>query len=63
MKTIRTAIFGTGFMGRVHLERIRRVEGVEVAAVVSRREEAVPRWVTAFPCQRPQQTIGSYQLL
>jgi predicted dehydrogenase len=40
MTTIRTAIFGTGFTGRVHLEGIRRVEGVEAAAVVSRREEA-----------------------
>jgi predicted dehydrogenase len=48
MKTIRTAIIGTGFMGRVHLEGVRRVEGVEVAAVVGRREEAAHRIADGF---------------
>lgn len=48
MKPIRTAIFGTGFMGRVHLEGVRRVAGVEVAAVVGRREEAARRLGEAF---------------
>src|SRR5215469_14180728 len=43
----------------VHLEGIRRVDDVEVAAVVGRREEeAACLWVTAFPCQRSQQNIG-----
>jgi len=36
LKLIRTAILGTGFMGRVHLEALRRVEGVEVVAIVGR---------------------------
>lgn len=36
MKKLRTAVIGTGFMGRVHLEALRRTEGVEVAAVVGR---------------------------
>jgi predicted dehydrogenase len=40
MKPIRTAVFGTGFMGRVHLEAVRRTKGVEVAAIVGRREDA-----------------------
>lgn len=40
MKPIRTAIFGTGFMGRVHLEGVRRTDGVEAAAVVGRNAEA-----------------------
>ena len=40
MKSIRTAIFGTGFMGRVHLEAVRRVESVEAAAIAGRNEEA-----------------------
>ena len=40
MKPIRTAIFGTGFMGRVHLEAARRTEGVEVAAIFGRNAEA-----------------------
>jgi predicted dehydrogenase len=40
MKPIRTAIFGTGFMGRVHLEAVRRLEFVEVAAIAGRNAEA-----------------------
>jgi predicted dehydrogenase len=40
MKTIKTAVFGTGFMGRVHLEAVRRVESVEVAAISGRNFEA-----------------------
>ena len=40
MKTIRTAIFGTGFMGRVHLEAVRRLEFVEAAAIAGRNLEA-----------------------
>ena len=43
MKTIRTAIVGTGFMGRVHLEAVRRVEFVEAAAIAGRNEEAARR--------------------
>jgi len=48
MKQIKTAIFGTGFMGRVHLEGVRRVESVEVAAIVGRREEATRRLGAGF---------------
>ncbi|MFZ0861019.1 MAG: Gfo/Idh/MocA family oxidoreductase [Candidatus Sulfotelmatobacter sp.] len=48
MKTIRTAIFGSGFMGRVHLEAIRRVEFVEAAAIAGRNEEAARRLGSAF---------------
>ncbi len=33
MKPIKTAIFGTGFIGRVHLDALRRLEGVEIAAI------------------------------
>lgn len=43
MKTIKTAIFGTGFMGRVHLEGVRRVEGVEPVAIFGRSAEAARR--------------------
>jgi predicted dehydrogenase len=35
-------------MGRVHLEGVRRVEGVEVAAIVGRREDAAQRLGTGF---------------
>lgn len=48
MKTIRTAVFGTGFMGRVHLEAIRRVEFVEAAAIAGRNEEAAKKLGTSF---------------
>ena len=34
MGQIKTAIFGTGFIGRVHLDAVRRLEGVEAAAIV-----------------------------
>jgi predicted dehydrogenase len=48
MKPIRTAIFGTGFMGRVHLEAVRRVESVEVAAIAGRNAEATRRLGAGF---------------
>jgi predicted dehydrogenase len=48
MKTIRTAIFGTGFMGRVHLEAVRRLEFVEAAAIAGRNEEAARRLGAGF---------------
>jgi predicted dehydrogenase len=38
MKQWRTAVFGTGFMGRVHLEAIRRLGTVHVQVVNSRDE-------------------------
>lgn len=36
MKQIKTAIFGVGFIGRVHLDALRRLEGLEVAALSNR---------------------------
>ncbi len=48
MQAIKTAIFGTGFMGRVHLEAVRRVEWVEAAAIVGRNAEAARRLGTGF---------------
>ncbi len=48
MKPIRTAIFGTGFMGRVHLEAVRRVESVEAAAIAGRNAEATRRLGAGF---------------
>lgn len=40
MKRLRTAVIGTGFMGRVHLEALRRVEFVDVAAICGRTQDA-----------------------
>ena len=48
MKPIRTAIFGTGFMGRVHLEAVRRLEYVQVAAIAGRNIEAARRLGAGF---------------
>jgi predicted dehydrogenase len=47
-KPIRTAIFGTGFMGRVHLEALRRVEFVQIAAIAGRNIEAAQRLAAGF---------------
>jgi predicted dehydrogenase len=51
MKPIKTAIFGTGFMGRVHLEALRRLEFVE-AAIAGRNADAAQRLgagISTFP--------------
>jgi len=48
MKAIRTAIFGTGFMGRVHLEGVRRVESIEAAAIVGRDAKKAQRLGAGF---------------
>jgi predicted dehydrogenase len=48
MKTLKTAIFGTGFMGRVHLEGVRRTEYVEATAVVGRNLDAAKRLAAGF---------------
>ena len=48
MKTLKTAIFGTGFMGRVHLEGVRRVENVEAVAIAGRNAEAAKKLGAGF---------------
>jgi predicted dehydrogenase len=48
MRTIRTAIVGTGFMGRVHLEAVRRLGQVEVAAIAGRNADAARRLGAGF---------------
>jgi predicted dehydrogenase len=41
VKRIKTAIVGTGFMGKVHAEQVRRLGNVDIEAVVgSSRERA-----------------------
>ena len=47
-KPIRTAVIGTGFMGRVHLEMLRRVEHVEIAAIAGRNAAAAEALGSAF---------------
>jgi predicted dehydrogenase len=48
MEPIKTAIFGTGFMGRVHLEALRRVEFVEAAAIAGRNIEVAQHLGAGF---------------
>jgi predicted dehydrogenase len=47
MKKIKTAIVGTGFMGKVHTENVRRLGNVEVAAVVGSRPETAGKFAAA----------------
>src|SRR6185312_3024742 len=47
-KIIKTAIVGTGFMGKVHTENVRRLGNVEVAAVVGSRLERAQKFAEAF---------------
>ncbi|HKQ45072.1 MAG TPA: Gfo/Idh/MocA family oxidoreductase [Rhizomicrobium sp.] len=39
MNRIRTAVIGTGFMGRVHLEALRRIENVDVVEIAATSPE------------------------
>lgn len=48
MKAIKTAIFGTGFMGRVHLEAVQRVESVEATAIFGRNSQALQALSSGF---------------
>jgi predicted dehydrogenase len=47
MDKIKTAIVGTGFMGKVHTENVRRLGYVEVAAVVGSRLETAQKFAQA----------------
>jgi predicted dehydrogenase len=51
---LRTAIIGTGFMGRVHLEALRRVGSVDVVAIAGRRQEAVTSLAQSFRIARAE---------
>lgn len=51
---IRTAIVGTGFMGRVRCEALRRLGFVEVAAVVGRSVEKARAFAGAFGIERAE---------
>jgi predicted dehydrogenase len=60
MRTIKTVIVGTGFMGRVHLEAVRRLEYVEVAAIAGRNADAAQRLGAGFSIPA---ITGSYREL
>jgi predicted dehydrogenase len=48
MKRIKTGIFGTGFVGRVHLDAVRRLESVEAAAIADTNIEVAQRLCEGF---------------
>src|SRR2546430_1854988 len=47
-KRVKTAVIGTGFMGRVHLEMLRRVESVDVVAVAGRELASAQKLASGF---------------
>jgi predicted dehydrogenase len=48
MKKIKAAIVGTGFMGKVHTENVRRLGNVEVAAVVGSSQERASKFAESM---------------
>ena len=48
MKRLKTAMFGTGFMGKVHTEAIRRLGNVEVAAVAASSQATADKFAAAL---------------
>src|SRR5262245_5929088 len=55
---VRTAIVGAGFMGRVHLEALRRVGMVDVVAVASRNVESAARLAEEFGIDRATSDVS-----
>src|SRR5437763_14506274 len=60
MKKLKTAVFGSGFMGRVHTEGIRRLGNVEVAAIAASSEEKARKFGDEIGVAR---TTGDYRTL
>jgi predicted dehydrogenase len=52
MRRYKTAVFGTGFVGRVHLEGIRRLGNVEVAAIAASGKEKAERLAAELNVER-----------
>src|SRR5579862_3966710 len=48
MRKIRTAMFGTGFMGKVHTEAIRRLGNVEVTTVAASSQSTADSFAAAL---------------
>jgi len=52
VKKLKAAIFGTGFMGRVHTEALRRLGNIEVTGVAARTPEAARKFAAAMGIER-----------
>jgi predicted dehydrogenase len=60
MVKIRTALIGTGFMGKVHAEAIRRVGNVEIVAVASIDEATARKFADSIGVER---ATGDYKTI
>jgi predicted dehydrogenase len=60
MRKIKTAVLGTGFMGRVHTEGIRRLGNVEVAAIAASSDEKAKKFAAEVGVER---SSGDYRSL
>ncbi len=60
MRKLKTAIIGTGFMGKVHAEGIRRLGDVEIAGVAASSEEKARQFGESIGVDR---TTGDYKTL
>jgi predicted dehydrogenase len=58
MKKLKVAIFGIGFMGRVHTEALRRLGNVEVVGVAGRTAGAARKFADAMAIER---ATGNYE--
>ncbi|HYL75335.1 MAG TPA: Gfo/Idh/MocA family oxidoreductase [Bryobacteraceae bacterium] len=60
MTKLKTAIIGTGFMGKVHAENVRRLGNVEIAAVAASSDEKARQFGQSIGVE---QTTGDYRTL
>src|SRR5579884_2720665 len=60
MRKIKTAIIGTGFMGKVHAEQVRRLGNVEIAAIASINDQMAKEFGDAIGVER---TTGDYKTI
>jgi len=60
MKILRTALIGTGFMGKVHAENVRRLGNVEIAAVAGSDAAKAQEFGKSIGVER---TTGDYRTL
>jgi len=51
-KQLRTAVIGTGFVGRVHVEAIRRLGFVDIAAIVDVNVAQAERYAKEFGAEK-----------
>jgi len=60
MRKIKTAVLGTGFMGRVHTEGIRRLGNVEIAAIAGSNDEKAKKFAAEVGVEH---STGDYKTL